>query len=301
VNLNLCLTAICDGVSSAALLYLTALGLTLIFGVMRILNVAHGSLYAFGGYLAATFGIVIAQRGLPPALALPALVVAAIIVGVLVGGTLEVTLLRRILDKDPILQLIITFAVFMILEDVQRLIWGSQPYFVSDVVNQLGMTTVLGITYTNYQLFVLPVMALVAFLGIQYFLKRTRLGREITAVTHHREVATALGVNAKHVSLLTFIIGASLGALGGALASPTTSLVPGIGADVLVLSFAVIATAGLGQLAGSAVTALVIGIARAFAVYLMPEIEVLVPYLIMVLVLLVRPQGLFAAAEVRRV
>ena len=103
------------------------------------------------------------------------------------------------------------------------------------------------------------------------------------------------------MSLLTIVIGASLGALGGALSSPTTSLVPGIGAEMMVLSFAVVATAGLGQIGGAAIAALMIGIARSFAIYLVPELEVLVPYLIMVLVLLVRPQGMFSVAEARRI
>ena len=298
---ELLLLAILDGISYAALLFLVALGLTLIFGVMRVLNIAHGSLYACGGYLAATLGLVITRYGLSPMLALPALFVAAIVIGVLLGSVLEIGLLRRILDKDPILQLLVTFAAFMILEDLQRLIWGAQPYFVSDVVNQLGTTSVVGVTYTRYQLFVLPGVAIAAFFSLRYFLARTWLGREIIAVTHHREVATAMGVNAGRVSLLTFVIGAVLGALGGALASPTTSLVPGVGAEMMVLSFAVVATAGLGQIGGAAITALLIGLGRSFAVYLVPEIEVLVPYLIMVLVLLVRPQGMFATTEARRV
>ena len=290
-----------DGVSYAALLFLVAVGLTLIFGVMRIINIAHGSLYAWGGYAAATLGLGILKFGLSPTLALPALFVAALGVGILLGTVLEIGLLRRILDKDPILQLLVTFAAFMVLEDLQRLIWGSQPYFVSEVVNQLGTLSVAGVTYTRYQLLVLPLCAIGVFVGLRGFLGRTALGRQITAVTHHREIATAMGVNASRVSLLTIVIGASLGALGGALASPTTSLVPGIGAEMMVLSFAVVATAGLGQIGGAAIAALMIGVTRSFAIYLLPEVEVLVPYLIMVLMLLVRPQGMFSVAEARRI
>jgi branched-chain amino acid transport system permease protein len=298
---DLLLLAVLDGLSYAALLFLVSLGLTLVFGVMRVLNVAHGSMYACGGYLAATIGLAIGKFGWSPVLMLPGLLLAALVVGGLLGSVMEVGLMRRILDKDPILQLLVTFAAFMILEDLQRLIWGVQPYFVSDVVNLLGTTSVVGVVYTRYQLMVLPGMAIAAFVGLRYFLNRTSLGRQITAITHHREVATAMGVNASAVSLLTFVIGAVLGALGGALASPTTSLVPGVGAEMMVLSFAVVATAGLGQIGGAAISALLIGLARSFAVYLAPEVEVLVPYLIMVAVLLVRPQGLFATVDARRV
>jgi len=299
--IDLILLATLDGISYAALLFLVALGLTLIFGVMRILNVAHGSLYACGGYMAATLGLWITQHNSPAWLALPALFLAAIVVGGLLGSILEIGLLRRILDKDPILQLLVTFAAFMILEDLQRLIWGSQPVFVSNVVDQLGTAEVLGIVYTRYQLMVLPLVAALAYFALRYFLSHTRTGRQVTAVTFNREIAIAMGVNAPRVLLVTFVCGAVLGALGGALASPITSLVPGVGADMIVLSFAVVATAGLGHLGGAAITALLIGLARAFAIYLYPELEVLAPYLIMVLVLLIRPQGMFADVQARRV
>ncbi|MFO1326586.1 MAG: branched-chain amino acid ABC transporter permease [Rubrivivax sp.] len=298
---SLVILALMDGVSYAALLFVVALGLTLIFGVMRILNVAHGSLYAWGGYFAATLGLAIGKFALPAWLALPALFAAAIVIGALLGTVLEFALLRRILDKDPILQLLVTFAAFMVLEDLQRLIWGVQPVFVSEVVNQLGTLTVAGVTYTRYQLLVLPVVALAALVGLRWFLQRTALGRQVTAVTHHREVATAMGVDTNRVTWLTIALGGMLGALGGALASPTTSFTPGIGADMMVLSFAVVATAGLGQIGGAALAALLIGLTRSFAVYLMPEVEVLVPYLIMVAVLLVRPEGLFSTVAARRI
>ncbi len=301
MDASLIALALMDGVSYAALLFLVALGLTLIFGVMRILNIAHGSLYAWGGYFAATLGLAITNYALPAWLGLPALFVAAIVIGGLLGTVLEFALLRRILDKDPILQLLVTFAAFMVLEDLQRLIWGVQPVFVSDVVNQLGTLDVVGVTYTRYQLLVLPAVAIAAFFALRWFLGKTALGRQVTAVTHHREVATAMGVNTHRVTWLTIALGGMLGALGGALASPTTSFTPGIGADMMVLSFAVVATAGLGQIGGAAIAALMIGLARSFSVYLMPEIEVLMPYLIMVAVLLIRPEGLFSTVAARRI
>ena len=301
MDASLFVLALMDGVSYAALLFLVALGLTLIFGVMRILNVAHGSLYAWGGYFAATLGLGIAKFALPAWLALPALFAAAIVIGGLLGTVLEFALLRRILDKDPILQLLVTFAAFMVLEDLQRLIWGVQPVFVSDVVTQLGTLNVAGVTYTRYQLLVLPGVAVAAWLGLRWFMGHTATGRQVVAVTHHREVATAMGVNTGRITWLTIAAGGAFGALGGALASPTTSFTPGIGAEMMVLSFAVVATAGLGQIGGAALAALMIGMGRSFAVYLMPELEVLVPYLIMVGVLLWRPEGLFSNVATRRI
>ena len=147
----------------------------------------------------------------------------------------------------------------------------------------------------------MPLAANAVLVSLRYFLRLTSMGAQILAVTEDREAATAIGINATRVYLMTFVIGASFAALGGALATPTTSLVTGMGANMIVLSFAVAATAGLGQIEGAAISALMIGIARSFAVYLSPELEVITPYLIMVLVLLVRPSGLFGHETVRKI
>src|SRR5262249_54336814 len=155
--------------------------------------------------------------------------------------------------------------------------------------------------YTRYQLLLVPGVAVIAYGALQYFLRFTRTGKQIVAATHNAEVATAMGINARRIRLVTFLLGAVLGALGGALAAPTTSLVPGVGTDMIVLSFAVIATAGLGQITGALVAAVMIGMARSIAVYTIPELEVVVPYLIMVVVLLVRPYGLFTVAQSRKI
>lgn len=301
MTIDLLILAAADGFSYAGLLFLVSLGLTLIFGVQGILNVAHGSLYAFGGYTAATLAIWAAEKQAPTWVLLAALVLAALVVGAILGGILEIGLLRRVQDKDPVLQLLVTFAAFLIFEDLQRLIWGVSPYSSTEVVSRLGNLEIFGITYTNYQLLLIPAVAFGVYLGLLFALRRTRLGKQIIAVTHHREVAMALGINAKKIGLIAFIVGAFLGALGGALAAPTTSLVPGVGTDMIVLSFSVVATAGLGQITGALITALLIGLARSIVVYTAPELEVAVPYLIMVAVLLVRPNGLFTVAQARRI
>jgi branched-chain amino acid transport system permease protein len=302
MNIDLVLLALADGFSYAGLLFLVALGLTLIFGVMGILNVAHGALYAFGGYTAASLiQAALATGDAPTPLLVAALFVAALVVGIVLGSILEIGLLRQVQDKDPVLQLLITFGAFLILDDVQHLIWGGTPYSASDVAGRLGTIDIFGVTYTTYQLLFIPVVALLAYAILLYFLRYTRVGRQIIAVTHNAEVATALGIHAKRIRLVTFVVGAVLGALGGSLSVPTTSMVPGVGTDMIVLSFSVVATAGMGQITGALVAALMIGMARSLAVYTFPELEVVVPYLIMVLVLLFRPYGLFTVAQARRI
>jgi len=296
--------AVLDGLSYASAVFMVAVGLNLVFGVMRVLNVAHGSLYAIGGYAAASLSLFLGARGMPAWLSLPLLLLSSAIVGAILGPPIE-RLLRSMLGQEEVLQLLVTFALFMILEDLQKLVWGVQPVVSDAPVKVLGTVDVpFGsdvIPFTAYQLYLLPGVALVTLAGLAWFLRRTLAGRMIVAVTVDREAARAMGINAAKVMLLTFTAGAALAALGGALASPTTSLVPGIGASTIVLSFAVVATAGLGQIEGAALTALMIGLGRSLAVYFAPEFEVVVPYIIMVSVLLVRPQGLFAVPETRRI
>jgi branched-chain amino acid transport system permease protein len=299
MNSTLFVLASLDGLSYAALVFLVSVGLSLIFGVLRIVNVAHGSLYAFGAYLAATLSLLVTP--ISPWLTYPALLVASLVIGIVAGGLIERLLLSRVYGREEVLQLLITFAVFMIMDNLQRMIWGVQPIYAAEPLKLLPNVSIFGVSYTSYQVIVLPVVAVLALFGLRYFLRRTLMGAVILAVTEDREAATAIGINAQKVYLITFVIGATLAALGGALASPTTSLVPGMGTEMIVLSFAVAATAGLGQIEGTAITALAIGMARAFVIYLQPEFEVLVPYLLMVLVLLVRPFGLFGAVQVRKI
>lgn len=295
----LAVLAVLDGLSYAALVFLVSVGLSLIFGVLRIVNIAHGSLFAYGAYAAASLGMAVLP--ISPWLTFPAMLVAAVLVGVIVGGLMERLVLRPVYGREEVLQLLVTFAVFMILDNIQRLVWGVQPIFAAEPLRLLPNISVLGVTYTSYQVILLPAVALLTLVLLRYFLRHTRAGAIIMAVTEDREAATSIGIDAARVFFLTFVIGASLAALGGALASPTTSLVPGMGTGMIVLSFAVAATAGLGQIEGAAVTALMIGLARAFIIYIQPEFEVLVPYLIMVLVLLVRPMGLFGTTRVRKI
>ena len=299
--LDLLPLALVDGVAYASLLFLVSMGLTLVFGVMGILNVAHGAFYAFGGYTASTLVAYVASMTESSFLLLATLFVAAILVGFILGTIMEFVLIRRAQGYDPILKLLLTFGGFLMLEDIQRMIWGVQPYSASEVVGRLGNIELGGIYYTTYQIVVVPVTALIAYGLLEFFLRRTRLGKQTVATTHNREIATAMGINAKKIGLVTFIIATFLGALGGALEAPTTSLVPGAGTDMIVLSFAVVATAGLGQISGALLAALMIGVMRSISVYMAPEIEVAVPYIIMVLVLIIRPHGLFTVAQARTI
>src|SRR5690625_313965 len=294
------LLAILDGVAMASISFLVAVGLSLIFGIMRILSIAHGSFYAIGAYTAAALGMWL---GGPEAslLTYPILLVAALMVGISLGAVIEHGLLRHIYHKEHSLQILITFGIFMVLEDLQKLVFGVEPYFYDTPLIALGMIEIGGIYYTVYQLFVLPIMAVLVMLALTFFFNRTRKGKIISAVIEDSETAMNMGVNTRKVYFTTFIVGAVLAALGGSLASATTSVVPGIGADAIVLSFAIVASAGLGHFQGAAVTSLLIGLAYSFSVHFFNELSSATPYIVMMVILLIKPYGLFGQAEVKRV
>lgn len=302
MNLDSVLLGIADGISYAGLLFLVSLGLTLIFGVLGVLNIAHGSLFAFGGYAAAscTTYFIAHDMSTAPMLFL-ALLMAAGAVGIVLGLIIEVLILRYFQKQDPVILLLVTFAAFLMFEDVQKLIWGASPYSAGDIVAALGTLDVFGVTYTYYQVVAIPVIALISYFGLNFFLNSTSLGKQVVAITFNREVATSLGINSKKIATLVFVLGAIFGALGGALSVPVISISPGIGAEMIVVSFTVVATAGLGQITGALITSIMIGLARSLAVYIAPEFEVAMPYIIMLGVLLIRPNGLFTVAQARKI
>lgn len=299
--MNTLFIILADGLVYASWLFLIGVGLTLIFGVLRILNIAHGSLYALGAYVGAV--LVIAYFQDPdrwPFASFFLLLVAAILVGLVVGPPLERGLLRRMYGRDPALQLIVTYAVFLILEDLIKVLFGVNPYYAYKPFGLLGNVSLAGVNYPYYYLLLLLV-AITAGVLLWFFVNRTRFGRLVIAVIHDAEVSTALGINLPRIYVTTFTLGVILAALGGAFTAPMIAVVPGIGVEVIVLAFAVIVIGGLGSPEGAALGALIVGLVRAAAVHLVPELELFIIYLVMAIVLLVRPQGLFAQAEVRRI
>lgn len=289
-----------DGLVYAAWLFLVAVGLTLVYGVMRILNVAHGSLYALGAYVAAWAVQLWFANRLPAAAGLLLLPLAALLVGVVAGTAIERGVLRFTYGRHELVLLLVTYALFLILEDLVKLVFGVDPYFAYQPYGLLGVVRIGRLPYSLYDL-VLIGLAVVVGLSVWLWLEKTRSGRLLLAVIHDREMAMAMGIDVGRLFTVTFAAGATLAALGGALAAPRISVVPGIGVEVIVLAFAVVATGGLGSVPGAMIGSLVVGLVRAVAVHLLPQVELFVIYAVMAAVLAVRPQGLFARAEVRRI
>jgi branched-chain amino acid transport system permease protein len=289
-----------DGLVYAAYLFIVAIGLTLIFGVMKILNVTHGSFYAFGAYGAATAVGIYTAGDWPAALGFLFMLAFAMAIGIVMGIILERGLLRLVYGRDEVVVVLVTYATFLILEDVIVLIWGAQSYGAFQPMVSAGNTEVGELVLSNYDI-VLVAIATALALAIGWALRYTRQGRLLTAVIFDRETAAAFGINVKRVYTVTFLIGAALGALGGAVMAPKISVTLGIGVEVIVLAFAVVAIGGMGSIEGALVGALIVGICRAAAVHLMPQIELFVIYAVMALVLVARPYGLFVRAQPRKI
>jgi branched-chain amino acid transport system permease protein len=289
-----------DGIIYASWLFIIAAGLTMIYGVMRILNMAHGSLYALGAYAAASLVGVWLRGGHPPLGTYAMLALAAILVGVVMGPVIERGLLRFMYGRDEVVLVLVTYALFLILEDAVKLVWGVESYFVSEPYGLLGTVELGDLSYPTYS-FVLIVVAVAVGLALRFGIYGTRYGKLLLAVIHDREVSAALGIDVNRMFLVTFTVGTTLAAIGGALTAPTVSVVPGMGVEVIVLAFAVVVIGGLGSMPGAALGALIVGLVRSTAVHVLPEVELFSIYLVMALVLAVRPRGLFVAAEARKI
>lgn len=291
-----------DGAIYASWLFLVAAGMTIIYGVMRVLNMAHGSFYAIGAYSAASLvGWFFSGEHGNPYWSYVLLLGCALVAGAGIGFVVEQGLLRFLHGRDEILMVIVTYALLLILEDATKLIWGVDPYFAYQPYRLLGQSVIAeNLRFANYDLALIAVSILIG-LAAWFALNRTNKGRLLRAVIHDREIAIAMGVNVNAMFAATFVIGAMLGALAGALTAPAISVTPGIGVEVIVLAFAVIVVGGLGSIGGAAAGAVLVGLSRSFAVHLAPEIELFVIYGVMFLVLAIRPQGLFGQTLARRI
>jgi branched-chain amino acid transport system permease protein len=294
------LTILIDGLTYASWLFIVALGLTLVFGVLKILNIAHGSFYALGAYTAASFVAWGASLQWAPAFSLVAMLLAAVAVAAIVAPLTERGLLRFFYGRDEVLLVLVTYALFLILEDVTKLIWGANPYFVSEPYALFGNVDVGIQSYVGYD-FALVGLALSVGLAVWWGLNRTRQGKIVLAVIHSAEVASSMGVNVSRVYMLAFSVGIFLAALGGAFTAPMISVAPGVSVGVVIVSFAVVIIGGLGSIEGAAIGALIVGLARSLAVHLAPVAELFAIYVVMAIVLTFRPEGLFQRIQARKI
>ena len=275
------------------MLFLVAAGLQLVFGVTKILNLACGSFYALGAYAGVSAVRWALGAGLPAPLFLPVLLGAGLALAV-IGPVIE-RLLRPVYDRDESFQLLLTFALVLMFEDVIRFFWGTAPHQLGNVYLAYGRLRVGALTVPTYNLVVIAFGAAIA-VGMGLVLARTRFGRIVRATAENREMAEAMGVDMARVYSRVFTLGVALGTVGGALVIPATAAINEMGIDVIVEAFAVVVIGGLGSMRGAFAGALIVGVVKAVAIATWPEVEMLAVYVIVIAVLVLRPAGLFARA-----
>src|SRR6266571_259851 len=259
-----------SGVFHASILFLVAAGLQVVFGVQKIFNLACGSFYALGAYAGVSAVGWYAGAGGPPALFILPLALAGLAVGA-VGIVVERGLLSFVYDRDETFQLLLTFAVVLMMEDAIRMIWGTSPRSTSGLYLTYGQVRILGAVVPVYNLIVIAASLAIA-LSIGWLLTRTTFGRIMRATADNREMAEALGVDMRRVYAKVFTLGTALGTLGGALVIPATAAMSEMGVELIVEAFAVVVIGGLGSMRGALVGALVVGILRAVAISVYPAL-----------------------------
>ena len=279
----------------ASVLFLIAAGLSLIFGVMRIVNMAHGTFYAVGAFATAWLVARAIAYGVPVGWTFLLIPVGAGVVALL-GIVIEPLLLRPFYRRAEEYQLLVTFGLLLILEDGIRFLWGGLPLSADPIMDVFPILRIGGLIYPAYNLVVIGVGVAAAVI-LWAVIYRTKFGVMLRATSQDRRMASALGLNVGLVYISAFAIGCFMAGLGGAIIVPTQAAVLGMGVDALILAFVVVVIGGLGSLQGALVGALIVSFVRTAGIQFFPEIELAVLYLIAAVVLLVKPTGLFGSAQ----
>lgn len=281
---------ILNGLYFASFLFLTSLGLSIILGVMGILNLAHGSLFAIGAFMAAW---IIGSLGVHAPVTIFILgLFAALILSGLMGLILETSIIRPMYERALEYQLLITFGALLLIEDLIKMTWGGTAYYASKPFEMMGILSVGENQYPLYFLFAM-LISVVAGLGIWLIMAKTRVGIMLRAISMDREMAKAMGIRTGRLNTLAFGMGSALAGLAGALVVPTTPALLGIGMEPLIIAFIVIVIGGLGSLKGALVGSLIVGETRSIGIVLFPEIELPLLFLVAVIILVFKPKGLF--------
>ena len=274
-----------NSVQYGLLLFMLAAGLTLIFGIMGVVNLAHGSFYMLGAYLA------YALSGLFGSLTLA--ILGGVALAVLFGLLLERVLFRYFYQRDHLDQVLLTFGLIYIFEEMRSILWGDDVHGVK-VPELLSASIPLTdtLSYPVYRLFMSGVCIVLA-LGLYLLISKTRLGMKIRAGAFNRDMAEALGINIKLIHAVVFALGVGLAAVAGIIAAPISSVYPNMGSQVLIMCFVVVVIGGIGSVRGALISALLVGLVDTFGKVLLPQVAGMLVYMLMAAVLMWKPEGLF--------
>jgi len=284
--MDILISLLVNGLATGMLLFLLASGLTLIFGLMNVLNFGHGGFFAWGAYAAVWLYAATGSFWIA--------VIGAVAIGVAFGFAVERLIIRPVYHNH-VSQILVTLGLMLVLGELLKVVWGPNP--ISAVVPPLlqGSWEMGGVILIKYRLFIIVVGAL-AFAALHLLLNRSKLGLTVRAGVMNKEMAQALGINIKRVFTLVFMLGAGLAALGGALLAPYSGVIfAEMGMTFAIQAFIVVVIGGMGSVKGSALAALLVGLSGAFMAYYVPDLSLAVNMLLMMAVLLLKPSGLFGA------
>jgi branched-chain amino acid transport system permease protein len=274
-----------NSVQYGLLLFMLAAGLTLIFGIMGVVNLAHGSFYMLGAYLAWSLSVATGSLTLA--------IVGGTALSILFGLALEWLLFRHFYHRDHLDQVLLTFGLIYVFEELRSIVWGDDVHGVTVpalLSASIALTDTL--SYPVYRLFVAGVCMVLA-IGLYLLISRTRLGMKIRAGAFNRDMAEALGVNIKLIHATVFALGVGLASIAGMVAAPLSSVYPNMGSQVLIMCFVVVVIGGIGSVRGALISALLVGFVDTFGKVLLPQVAGMLVYMLMAAVLLWRPEGLF--------
>jgi branched-chain amino acid transport system permease protein len=292
MTLQALIVQLLSGISTGMVIFLIAVGLSLVFGTLQVLNLAHGALYMLGAYLCFWISSTLSQLS---GAFWWALLLAPILVAIF-GGIIEVFLLRRIYNREVLDQYLLTFAIILIIGDMCKLAWGVDFNMVETPWPLNGPIIFKGIVFPRYNIFLI-LCGPAVFVGLWMLIHHTRLGRIIRAMTHSREMANALGTNVPLVYTVVFMLGCWLAGLGGALVSPMSSVMPGMDMVILIECFIIVVIGGLGSLSGAFLGSLIFGLVNAFGILVAPRLAIAFAFILMIVVLIIRPWGLMGKPE----
>jgi branched-subunit amino acid ABC-type transport system permease component len=286
------LTQALSGLSVGMVLFLIASGLSIIFGTLKVLNLAHGSVYMVGAFLCYWLTSAFTHIGE----AFWVTLILAPVATAVVGGLIEVLLLRRIYAEEMLYQYILTFGLILIIGELCKLIWGVGYHTVSVPWPLDGSAQILGIGFPEYNLFLIG-CGFAVFIGLETLMRYTGLGRTIRAVTYNREVANSLGINVPMVYTGVFMLGCWLAGLAGTLMPPMSVVALGADMAVIIDCFIIVVIGGLGSLSGAFIGSIILGLLHAFGIFILPRLAVAFGFMLMIIILVIRPWGLMGKPE----
>jgi branched-subunit amino acid ABC-type transport system permease component len=287
MDLTVIITQAMSGITAAIFLFLTAVGLSLIFGVVRVLNFAHGSFYMIGAYAAYQMSKWLGTSDL----GFWAGALGAALVVMVIGIIIERLLLRHLYGKDELFQLLLTYALVLILADGVKAVWGVEQVSVARPPALVGAVSVLGATFPLYNLAIIGICLLILFI-LWIVIQKTSVGRIVRAASMDREMVGALGVNVSWLFTSVFAAGSFLAGLGGALVAPVTAITLGMDAEMIIAAFIAVVIGGLGSFWGTLIGAVIYGQVLSFGILLMPRFSLFAVFALMAVILVVRPYGL---------